>query len=245
MPTKVLQKITAWGFSRWKQWTQCPASAKFKYVLKVDDKGTDASHRGTSMHDLGEEYVMGSRKTLDPSLKSFAKELKALRDSYKNQRILVVVEESELNPWKFAAKHSMFAWAFDSDWKLAEWFDKDAWLRAKVDIHTFDHEERHVVVIDLKSGRKHLEHKLQLDLYALTAFLKYPRALTVAASMWYVDLGEEETVTYQRSFLPKLQKDWMARVKPMLADTRFPTRPGRYCSWCSFAKSKGGPCELG
>jgi hypothetical protein len=58
----------------------------------------------------------------------------------------------------------------------------------------------------------------------------------------YVDTGQDAVENFTMKNLPPLKREWAARIKQMMADTVYPTKTGRHCQWCRFAKSKGGPC---
>lgn len=253
MVVKLVKKITEWSYSRYKDWKQCPLMAKFKHVDKLESKDTYAQAGGSSMHELAEEWASkltsdgkpSKMKKIPEVLKPFEEDFAKLRSS----KIPIIVER-DVDPWKQAHIFAKFAWGLTKSWKITGFFVKDGpaktWGRMKVDTHWYDHEKRHVQLIDYKSGRIYPDdHAQQCETYAIGAFEKYPEALTVTVEMWYIDQCEIVPYEYFRKDLPKLKKLWDGRLLPMLSDGRFTPRPGKHCTWCSYGVSKGGTCEHG
>lgn len=222
MPAKPLPRITAWSYSRWSDYEKCPRKAKYKHVDRIPDGGSPAMERGTAIHKMAENYLNFTDKTLSKELSLFKKEFTTLKS--KTPR----VEDQ---------------WAFDKSWGKVTWFDKTAWLRIKVDAWALPRPQT-MDVIDHKTGKRYPGNDLQLSLYALGGFFHQPEVTKINAKLWYLDIGEEVKAEFKIKDKPALQKDWTARVKPMLTDTRFAAKPGNHCSFCPYRKSNGGPCEF-
>jgi hypothetical protein len=224
LPTAKLVQIEAWSFSRWKDYETCPALAKFKHIEKRKEPGNAAMDRGTDIHTLAERFANGKLKDLPKELETFSEEFKEL-----------VTFKAQLEQ----------DWAFDANWQRTGWFDKNAWLRIKMDAHYMVKTD--LFVIDHKTGKpRPEEHKLQLELYVLGGMLMYPDAKKITAKLWYLDQGVEETlvVTNTPQALVKYKNMWINRTRAMLNDTRFAPRPGNYCRWCYFRKDNNGPCQF-
>jgi len=215
------QRITAWSFSRWKDYEQCPLKAKYKHVDKMKEPPAPAMERGSAIHKLAENFAKGELRKLPPELKLFSEQFAELKKSRP------MVEES---------------WAFTDRWSPTDWFAFNAWLRVKTDAACLDGDT--LYVIDHKTGKKKDDHADQLSLYAVAGMLKYPAVRKVVSQLWYLDSGEMTDQDFDVSELPGLQKDWVAKTKAMLNDMRFSPKPGNHCRWCSFSKSKGGPCKF-
>jgi CRISPR/Cas system-associated exonuclease Cas4 (RecB family) len=226
---KTVQRITAWSFSRWKEYEQCPFRAKCKVIDKMKEPQGPALARGEEIHGKAEHFLLDPKAKVPEELKSLDQAYRALRR--KKPRV-----ELEI--------------AFDSGWRRVEWFDKSAWCRVKVDALVEPGKKRVVEIIDHKTGKVrsdesgHTEYDLQLDLYQVGGLTAYEKADRAEAALYFTDHG-----TVINSDTPLLRKDvekgqerWVERTRAMLSDTRFDPRPGPYCRWCSFAKSKGGPC---
>jgi len=219
------KKITAWSFSRWAQYEECPFKAKLKFIDKLQEPQGEALARGSDIHNKAERYVLGTIKTLPT-------ELKALRPQFKEVR-------------KNGNAEVELSLAFTQQWQKCDWFDMSrAWVRVKIDLIV--PEADYVLVVDHKTGRyKALKYEPQLELYAIAGMEHYPTAPRARTQLWFTDQGivhEENEAGYTRAKLPALKKAWEKRIIPMMSDTKFSPRPGNYCRWCHFSKAKGGPC---
>lgn len=213
--------ITAWSFSRWSTHEGCPKQAYYKYVEKLPDPSGPAAQRGTDIHGEAENYVNGTIKKLPESLNQFPKEFRDLRKG-----LDVRTEEQ---------------WAFTSSWRVTSWFAKDAWCRVKTDAAVV--EEGSARIIDHKTGRIRDGYEKQLELYALSGFLKFPEVTEISGEIWYLDQGEIRDMIFTADEVPDLKRKWEGRTRAMLTATTFKERPGHACRWCSFSKKKGGPCK--
>jgi hypothetical protein len=197
----------------------------------MKEPGSPVLDRGGAIHTLAEQYTMNKIKACPPELAKFKTQFAALR---KTKGVLCEQE-----------------WAFDAQWNKVGWFDGAAWLRIKMDVHYLTtlesvHGLNHtcVVVVDHKTGRVYDDHAEQRSLYALGAFLVYPDAELVEVQNFYLDNGEFTNETYTASMVPRLKKEWLARARPMLQDTRFKPTPGQVCRYCHFSKARNGPCQF-
>lgn len=229
--------LTSWSFSRWSVYNQCPAKAKYKFIDKLQEPGSPAMDRGSSIHKEAENYVLGSGKLVPENLVKHKEFFVEMRDRRSRKPDFVEVETT---------------WAYTKDWGMTAWNDwTGCRLRVKVDLAVRAEEDPEMLaVVDIKTGRyspdKHQEYKLQLELYALGALLKYPEVREVRPSLLYTDEGRHFAPPEIRSSqkdLTRLKKSWEKRVEPMLSDTLFNPRPGNHCRWCHYRNSNGGPCR--
>lgn len=235
------KKLTSWSYSRYNDYTQCPAKAKYKHIDKLKEPGNDAMARGSAIGKLAEQFLKGQLKKLPVELKLFKDDFLAGQKLGKKRTLITVVEDT---------------WAFTKDWVLTTWDDwTGCWLRVKLDwAFSTDHET--LFITDWKTGKfrpeevfKYLE---QLEIYAMGGLLKFPHIKRVLPRLAYLDHGRvypdpkqgEETLVYERKDLPALQKAWTQRTKAMLSDTKFAPRPNSKCQWCHYRKSNGGPCKF-
>lgn len=227
-------KITQWSFSRWSTYQKCPALAKYKFIDKLPEPSSPPMERGTAIHKLAEDYTLGTLKKLPPELKLFTDEFKQLR--------------------KEKHRHIEEQWAFRRDWTECDWFDKDCWVRIKLDAAYINVKYNALIPIDHKTGKfrpeNNEEYMLQLELYALAGLAKFPDVEVVSPRLWYLDSGiihpnpAEEELIYTPADKPRLIKLWNQRTKPMLHDTTYKPKPNHGCTWCTFSKAKGGPCKF-
>jgi ATP-dependent exoDNAse (exonuclease V) beta subunit len=225
--------ITAWSYSRWNTYSQCPLKAKLEYIDKITSPPSDAMKNGLRVHKLAEDFVIGKIQTLPKELSKHAEFFRAMRKLYAAGDPGLMVE-GEL--------------AFRKDWSPCGWFDKDCWLRVKCDIvYEFDGD---IHIGDVKTGSYKTFQKgaylTQLSLYSLALLLKYPERRVIPRLM-YVDHGfdfpDTFEIVYTASDLPRLKKEWLKRVSPMLKDKKFLPTPNRLCGWCAYHKHKGGQCD--
>lgn len=224
------QRITAWSYSRLRDYRKCPRYAKYKHVDRMKEPGNQAMDRGSAIHTLAENFAKktAARQKCPPELAHFEEEFRAL------QKRNVIVEEQ---------------WAFTCKWEETGWFDKDAWCRVKTDLCFQRLDVNHLVIIDHKTGKvsgRQDDYDEQLKLFATAGLIKFPTVDAVDPRLWYLDHGvelpEEETL-FTRDQLPDLIKYWDKATKAMLTDTRFAPKPNDGCRWCHFSRAKGGPCE--
>lgn len=203
-----IQMITAWSFSRWQTYQNCPFKAKCKFIDKIPEPSSPAMERGSAIHKLAENFTDGSVKKMPKELKLFDKEFKELKKSGAK------VEEN---------------WAFTSGWGMTSWFGRDAWLRVKTDAYAVT--KKLLKIVDHKTGKPKPDHADQLSLYALSGLLRFPDVEEVTPELWYLDYGvkNDVQVTYNRDQLEALKKEWLQKTKPMLNDKSFKPKPNYPC----------------
>lgn len=236
-----IKMFTSWSWSRLQDYHKCPLKAKLKHLDKIKEPSNDAMERGSAIHKMAEDYVLGKLRTLPAELRTFKDEFAKLKKMYKAKKLPVAVEGE---------------WAFASDWSVTDWRDwVGAWVRIKIDCTHFV-DVNLLVVTDWKTGkmddRNTADYLLQLDLYALAALLMHQqnKDLVVAPRIGYLDHGvtfpaaDSEPILYTQKDLPRLIKEWGKRVKPMMADKRFAPKPNSSCKWCYYSKAKNGNCKF-
>ena len=225
--SKTVQKITAWSFSRWKAYDECPYSAKQKFIEKIKTPSGPAMERGNLIHKAAEAFVKGDVKRLDPLLKPVASHIKRYKKLGAQSELEITVTNK---------------------WKPTGWFDTDAWLRIKVDLMLLIPKKKIITaeVVDYKTGKfkpDNEDYEMQLSLYAAGTFSTEPDVNVVDTKLLFTDHNEVVEKTYERDELKGLIKTWENRIQPMMNDTLFAPRPGWYCRYCHFRKSNGGTCE--
>jgi len=268
MPRKAPSNITAWSFSRWNTYEQCPRKAKYQIIDRMPIEQNDAMRRGSIIHILAEMYVKNNLSSLPRRLatdrqlggkvpKEFEhyltgdfdpdelpEELRLFDDEFfelqelMNDGVLTIQSEEQ--------------WAFNRNWTPCDWFGKAAWLRTVVDLMVYNEKEQRVTIIDYKTGKIRDGYDEQLKLYVASAFAKFPQAEEVRTELWYLDQGEikggddddgTDAGLCTQEDGDKFTKYWTDKVKPMLVDQRFAPKPSHLCRWCDFSHAKGGPCE--
>jgi CRISPR/Cas system-associated exonuclease Cas4 (RecB family) len=237
-----IKPITAWSYSRYSTYKQCPLKLKLSAIDKIQEPKNAAMTRGAQIHDLAEAYIKGKVAKLAPELAQFKAEFSALRKQYKKSINGMVVEDN---------------WSFTKDWTETSWNDwVNCWVRIKLDCaHHLD--EDTLIVTDWKTGKfrpdMNDDYMEQLDLYALAALLLHPHLKKVLPRLAYTDQGifypePGKELVYTPADIPRLKKLWEKRVKAMMNDKIFAPKPNRFCNWCHYRKSNaangGGQCKF-
>lgn len=237
MAGSVPQKITAWSYSRYSVYEDCPFKAKCKFVDKLQEPGSSAMDRGSAMHSNAELTITGK---MSPKQEDIDK-AKAFLPEFKDK--ILPVFKGDFTTAKKGKPQAEQEWAFRSDWSDTSWFAKDAWCRVKTDLVFWRKTE--LIIVDHKTGKRREGHKTQLSLYALAGFLKFPKIDHISSELWYLDQGKPHTnESYERDELPHMIEAWEERTHPMLNDTTFVPKPSHGCTWCHFRKENGGPCKF-
>jgi hypothetical protein len=220
--------VTAWSYSRYADYKQCPAKFKYKHIMRLPDPGSPAMQRGNVIHKAAEDFLRGRTKKVHEDLANVKEQLLFLRDQS------AVPEEN---------------WGFKRDWawiRREGWFGDDVWLRAKTDVRLL-YDDDTMLLIDWKTGKMYNANEEQIELFALAGFRRFPNVTEVDTRLLYTDVaaGENEIQrVYTQPELAAIQRDWERKVKPMFADRRFAPTPNDKCGWCPFTKAKGGPCKF-
>ena len=91
------KQITAWSFSRYSDYKQCPLKAKLKHIDKITEPKNEAMERGAAIHDLAEKYIKGTISRLPSDLTLFKAEFAKFKKQYKKVINGMVVEDT----WAF------------------------------------------------------------------------------------------------------------------------------------------------
>jgi len=227
--------LTSWSYSRYSLYKQCPLKFYLSVIKKLPEPKGTALQRGVDVHNAVDAYLKGVTAKMPAELATFSVEAKRLRAKRKKDPDSMIIEDN---------------WAFTKDWGPSRWDDwNNCYLRVKVDVA--ERTGNHIQLTDWKTGKyrpdNHADYVEQLELYqasTLTVFAHVPD-LRVTARLLYLDADKihpTETEVTQAD-LPRLQKLWSTRVKPMFADKRFAPRPNQFCRFCHFRKDNAGPCK--
>ena len=185
-----MKDITAWSFSRLKDFEQCPLKAYKKYVEKLSQDHMDrtAADRGTMVHTACENFVQGKG--------DFIKEMAKFRDYFADLKIKyeagdVILEED---------------WGFTKDWEPTGWFDDNVWCRMKLDnFRVIERNDDGDPIVgapsDYKTGKKYgneVSHGQQGQIYAVGSFLRYPTLEVATVELIYLDHIHSKVQTLNR-----------------------------------------------
>lgn len=218
--------VTAWSYSRYADYQQCPLRFKLKHIQKMKEPGSPAMQRGSDIHKEGENYLTAKKKprSVPKSYANFTEEMEQLRG-------LDPLCEQQ--------------WGFTSKWAPTGWFGNDTWLRIVCDVVVL-YDDHTVDLIDFKTGRKYDTNEEQVELFSCAPFIKWPEVTDVRTRLWYLDADKDNEVIrdYTRGDFEGIRKGWEKKVVPMFKDKRFAPTPNAKCRWCAFSKDKGGPCPF-
>jgi len=238
------KQITSWSASRFNTYVQCPAKAKYTYIDKLPTAQSEPMMRGERIHKIAESFILDGGEAVPPELAKHADTLGMLREACDTAPEYLYVENM---------------WGFTTDWKKTSPTNWTACkLRVKVDVAiiTDDGGKPMLDIYDWKTGKfrpdEQSSYLEQIELYCLAALLYFSdlhkHGLRVRARLVYLDAGmifPENPKTYGPADIAKLRAAWEKRVKPMLADTTFAPKQNKFCGWCDFRASNGGPCKYG
>lgn len=231
-----------------------------------------ANDRGTRIHLACEEYINGTVKDLAPEAeKFFGAHIDLLKVMFKDGLVSLEGEWAMDRDWNPCEWGGMWVEALPGavptgtakkipergkpgdivrvGKQLIEWLP--AWLRLKLDAMVM-HSKTVATVIDFKTGKKfgnEIKHGEQLQLYALTTFLRYPELEEVYAELWYLDQPEGGNVTskrYTRQQALMFKPAWTKRGVKITEATDFPPNPNKFsCQWCQYGPWNSGHCQVG
>lgn len=224
---KAIQHVKAWSYSSLRSFETCPARFEREKILKEFSPRSPILERGIKIHSELEAFVRSS-KPVSPELVEAESALVGLMEHYD------LIPEAE--------------WAYTKDWQRCGWFDGVAWLRAKIDLHYYQHPQK-LVVIDYKSGAhgKADDYSEQVELYTLAGFLANEIVTEVETQLWFVD-GAISKVAFPpvtRNDLPELANRWQVRSRKIFDCDAYAPNPGRHCGGCYFSAANKGPCVAG
>ena len=215
MPTKKAMQ-TAWSFSRLNNFENCPKKFWHESVRKdVPFEESEAMRYGKMVHKALELRV-GKKKPLPLNLR-YLEKYAALLANAKGKKLC----EQQL--------------AIDSGFEPCDWFSKQTWCRAILDLAIINH--GHAVVFDYKTGRISSDFT-QLRLAGVLLMLHMPEVQTVDLS--YLWTKEKTITSYEdrltREDIKTVVLEMMPRIKKYERAHRmesFPARPGFLCKkWC-------------
>lgn len=228
-------QVFRWSFSQWESYNQCPQKWHFQSRMKLPRQPPGpAAARGLEMHDTVERYIKGAdASVLHPDI---------------NRKYIPILDEFRNHP--NGDRHTEKRLGFDSEWYLCSPQLKQAACIAVLDAVRFikpHHTTEGVLHIgEWKSGKPKETHSDQRKLYAMFGMRAWLPDVVHVTTYYLEDTAPPARLTVKsQSGFDKLKALWEDRISTMRRDELCAPRPGLYCRWCDFAKSKGGPCQFG
>lgn len=215
--------MKAWSFSSLDDFLNCPRSYQLKRVTKECKPGESVEMRnGNIVHKHLEDRV--SKYTpLPPELSWMEQHISTLERAGG-----VIRAEQDI--------------ALTENLAITGYWDKDAWLRAKIDLSVRFSYPPVSAVLDYKTGKR--KHNVdQLMLFAGIEFVLYPSVEEVRTGyIWLKDKKIDKEVFTKKDksriwghFLPKVERLQQAHEKDI-----WPCKPSGLCPWCP---AKRAQCE--
>lgn len=222
---KPVKPVRAWSHSAVTSFEDCPQRFYAVRILGFPDPPSKALLNGRKVHQAGAEYLQVPGTPLPATYRHFGGMMEHLR--------------------KLGA-YADLKMQFREGWELHRGsnFDPEVWLRLEWDAGVV-YEDKTADIIDFKTGKRYDDkNDDQMELYALSAFLKF-RVDVAQTRLWYLDSGLEVRATFTRDHAPALMSKWTERAMQMLNAKDYPPRPNKMCQYCPVSKHKGGPCAEG
>ena len=235
--------MNRWSYTRLRAYEECPAKVDFKYNHHIKEpprvvpkgKTEHPMERGTRVHDGCERFVKGEGELPSEASQHFKAEFDHLRKLYIAKQVFVELDCGVDKSWNY----------------IDEWND-DTWCLVKMDAEVISSDGTFGIIIDYKTGKRMFnEHKHgeQMQLYQLAFFKKHPELQRLRTELWYLDLGEVHSITYNtRKQGLRFQGSFNRRANVMLRDKKYKPTPSKFsCMWCPYGEgdNKTGHCLVG
>ena len=228
----------SFSYSRWADWSKCPAMYKYKHIDKVDTGPTPkALLEGRKVHDDVAHFIEGKENKMPDRLsKHFSILGETLAWMYDQMKEGIVQVEKQL--------------AFDRDKRPVKWFGKNAYTRFIWDVLVVDDDNLTKVTqahaVDWKTGKPYGSYDDQMQIFSLPAFWTYPNLEVFGGHLLYLDTGDEEFEISREQFDQYVERTWQNNIATMESDKSFTPTPSRdACRFCDFGPAKMGLCKVG
>lgn len=224
----------ALSWSRWSDYDQCPRKFSLKYVAKAEnfkeDPGQKSMHlvRGENIHKQLENYVLWKHELLTnpeavkPGLSPEAEAAVPLIERLWASSD-TVLPESQI--------------AVDKEWKRVEWFAKNAYYRAILDLVAI--RQDHGIIWDWKTG-KYQAYTSECGQLHLSA------AIGIVLKGWsYVDVAyifldhkKPASIRVTQEDAPRIIKIFDERHEMVNSDVTWAPKKNDNCGWCEATKAQ-------
>lgn len=215
--------LERWSFSDWSVWKACPYVLYARRIIKVASTGeSEANVRGNAIHGFIEhrlntgEVFGASALDLLPKLtktEAFLEYLEGFTAKDVPEKAWQVVDEIESGPWQITPEAKFY---FDRNWEPTV-FD-DRWLTLIIDVLAIDHDQKKILIVDWKTGKKNsVKHTQQGSLYAVAMHHLYPD-YDISVRFVYLDSEFEWAPTPDLTLSYRPDSKRLAKVKEIWAD---------------------------
>lgn len=226
--------IKTWSPSKASTFDECPSHSAFDVTHKAKQDDGPALVHGRKVHDELAAVAMGTG-VWGPDVYN---ELR----NYWNTAVVHAELDAFYKARETGDASAEIEVAIDRTGKLVEWFAKDVWYRAKIDLLYRPAVDR-LVVADWKTGRPAEKDKAQLEQYAWIGAL-LANVSKIETRLIYLKTNTVDAAVYSIEQVKRFAKKWTSRgltlTDPKLRIVATPSESA--CRYCPHAASKGGPC---
>lgn len=203
------------SYSSMKQFENCPKRYFHQRIEKsVKDEGGEAAIYGEQVHKALEDYVRDKTPLPAP-----LKKHQVVCDT-----VLASSNGAEITP--------EIEMTLNENLQPTGWWDKDAWIRSKLDVLAMKGNK--AVVLDWKTGKRRPD-PFQLELFSLQVFAHYEEVEKVYSSFVWLPDQKTDMVIHYRDEAARLWEETMVKIKRIedaQATGNWPARPSGLCNWC-------------
>ena len=235
-----LMRFSPYSFSKMNLYEMCPKKFDYNYIQKLGIWVPNlATERGSYIHLLLENDTKGKPTTYKFTLIDDEIQQECI-DIYEN------FKKTDLGEYYFSppaeAEVDFGVKRTENGLEPCSYYDKEALFRGKID-HFINHENGLLTMADWKTGKvSAFPAPLQLAMYALWGFLKYPEVSYVETAFVYVEHQEaEKPYTFKREHLQALTKKVIEKIVEIEVSKEYPKKETVLCNYCEYRKS--GLCE--
>ena len=205
----------AHSYSSIKLYENCPLRYYRQRIVKdVIDEGGEASKHGERIHSFLEMRL---------------KENTALPQEVSHYETLCKSVEKLAAGGELHIEQEM---VLTENLTLTGWWEKDAWLRSKLDILVIKGND--AVVMDWKTGKRKPDF-FQMQMFAVQVFKHFPSVTRVKTSLVWLKDMKIDSETYSRDGVNVLWADIMKRIQRIhdsVEHDKWPAKPSGLCRYC-------------
>lgn len=227
-------KFAPYSFSKISSFQTCPLRFKFDYIDKLGKfQKSKALEKGSFIHLWLEKKGLGI--TEKPEFKfslSTPEDVKVYEAIY-HKFIETPIAKKYLNENVLGVEIDFGVKYDEGKMDETSYWNKQALMRGKIDHALLVDDD--LTLIDWKTGKVNpWQNDLQLVMYAVWGFLKYPDVETINGAFVYIEHGEEKPYTYHRKDLNALKARIAGEIRNIETEGDFPKKESALCNYCSY-----------
>lgn len=204
------------SYSALKQFENCPQRYYRQRILKdIKDEGGEASKNGERIHTAFEVRLMENTQ--------FSKDMSAY------EPLCQSVEKLASDGGQLLVEKEL---VLNESLQPTGWWDKDAWLRSKLDVLVLKGEK--AVVLDWKTGKRRPDF-FQMQMFAAQVFKHYKDVQIVQTSLVWLGDASMDKQAYNRIDMHTIWQgieSKITRIEQAVEHDNWPARPSGLCNYC-------------